>query len=184
MEKDAGKMNFSIVNNLLFIFFTGKLESDLNSLLNLYFEVGKHNLNQLKECCTHQLNKIISTENMGFFLSISAKHSDDVLKKCVENFVSLNVEKILESSVWKKKVRTKWDLSDKNSFHQNISKAAKEVGPSIVMTMLYIIYCGKINIHQEDVDCVIKLYEISVKYSFIPLKEECMSLIRSAQHVS
>lgn len=79
----------------------------------------------------------------------------------------------------KKKVRTKWDLSDKNSFHQNICKAAKEVGPSIVMTMLYLIYCGKINIHHEDIDCIMKLYEISVKYSLIPLKEECMSLIRS-----
>lgn len=107
ISQDAGRMNPSIVNNLLFIIFTGKLESDLNSLLNLYFEVGKHNLNQLKECCTHQLNQIISTENMGFFLSISEKHSDDVLKKCVENFVSLNVEKILGSSEWKKKGENK-----------------------------------------------------------------------------
>lgn len=175
------EIDSSTIMSLLSLIYSGEFDDegkDLSSVLNLYFKADKYKLNKLKKECCKQLNQMISEENVGYLLSISETYNDVMLKENVEDFVSLNADKILESSEWKKIVRTKWELPEESEIHQNIAKAAKEFGSSIVMTILHLLYCRKTNVEQENMDFITTLYENANKYCIIQLKEVCISLIR------
>lgn len=98
--KELGPEMMIIMLSYVYCGYLGK-SKDIDSVINLYQNVEKYNLQLLKKECISYFKSVLTIENVGKFLMLSDVYKDEYLKKCVLDLVCSNAKEFLNSDAWK-----------------------------------------------------------------------------------
>ncbi|GBM39610.1 Speckle-type POZ protein [Araneus ventricosus] len=96
-----------IVQQMLFFLYSDVIEDfQWSTATQLYYAADKYQIGKLKEVCSSFLVGNLTTTNAGELLLLADTHSDNDLKKSVEDFILENEEQVFGSKEWEMLMET------------------------------------------------------------------------------